>query len=182
MRALDWLYLVGGNHDTWSGAGDPMKWIAKQSGTLFENHGVRLNLIFPNGKRVRMNARHDFPGHSQWNPLHGPMKAVQFGWRDHILAAGHKHTSFYAGPLKDPTTGLCSWAVRCAGYKKFDRYAEERSFPDQNAFATAVAIINPERADDDVGLVTIVADVHEAAEILKSKRRGLKYDRRRARL
>ena len=171
VSSVHWLYLVGGNHDCWSGVGDPLKWIARQSGNVLDYHGVRLNLCFPNGKQVRVNARHDFTGHSMWNPTHGPMKAIQGGWRDHILTCGHKHVSFIGGPLKDPATGLLSWAIRCAGYKTFDRYAEEKGLPDQNSFASCVTIIDPQYADDDARLITVIPDVAEGAEFLKWKRK-----------
>jgi len=171
VSSVNWLYLVAGNHDCWSGVGDPLKWIAKQSGNNIEYHGCRLNLNFPNKKEVRINARHDFGGHSMWNPAHGPMKAVQGGWRDHILTCGHKHVSFMAGPLKDPASGLLSWTIRCAGYKTYDRYAEENGLPDQNAFAACVTIIDPQYADDDPRLITVIPDVQEGAEFLKFKRR-----------
>jgi hypothetical protein len=163
---VNWLYLVSGNHDCWSGTGDPLKWIMAQQNTVFEYSGVRLNLVFPNGKNVRINARHDFSGHSMWNPAHGPMKAVQGGWRDHILTCGHKHTSFVGGPLKDPASGLLSWAIRCAGYKIFDRYAEEKGLPDQNAFPACVTIINPKYEDDDTRLITVIPDIHSGADYL----------------
>lgn len=171
VSSVQWLYLVGGNHDCWSGVGDPLKWIAKQSYNDLHYHGVRLNLCFPNTKTVRVNARHDFAGHSMWNPAHGPMKAVQGGWRDHILTCGHKHVSFAAGPLKDPASGLLSWAIRCAGYKTYDRYAEEKGLPDQNAFAACVTIIDPQYSDDDPRLVTVICDVNEGADYLKFKRK-----------
>lgn len=170
VSSVNWLYLVAGNHDAWSGVGDPLKWIAKQSGNILDYHGCRLNLAFPNKRGIRINARHDFSGHSMWNPAHGPMKAVQGGWRDHILTCGHKHVSFLAGPLKDPASGLLSWAIRCAGYKTYDRYAEERGLPDQNAFAACVTIIDPQYADDDARLITVIPDVQEGAEFLKFKR------------
>jgi len=171
VKAVQWLYLVGGNHDAWSGVGDPLKWIAAQSNNPLEYHGCRLNLQFPNVKQIRINARHDFAGHSMWNPAHGPMKAAQGGWRDHILTCGHKHVSFVGGPLKDPASGLLTWTIRCAGYKTFDRYAEERGLPDQNAFPACVTIIDPQFADDDPRLITVIPDVEEGAAFLKFKRK-----------
>lgn len=171
MKSTDWLYLVGGNHDAWSGNGDPLQWIMRNSGTAFEYYGVRLDLQFPNGKHVRINARHDFSGHSMWNPAHGPLKAVHGGWRDHILSCGHKHTSFTAGPLKDPASGLLSWVFRCAGYKTFDRYAGEKGLPDQNAFASCVTLIDPRHADDDTKLILVDPDLERAADYLKHLRR-----------
>lgn len=170
VRSTPWLYLIGGNHDAWSGVGDPLQWILRDTNTAFSYHGVRINLKFPSGKEVRVNARHDFSGHSMWNPAHGPMKAVQGGWRDHILTCGHKHVSFIGGPLKDPSTGLLSWSIRCAGYKIHDSYAIEKGLPDQNAFPACVTIIDPYYADDDTKLITVVPDVKEGAEFLKWKR------------
>jgi hypothetical protein len=170
VRSTPWLYLLGGNHDCWSGAGDPLKWIMQTHQGIFEAWGVRLNLIFPNGKQVRVNARHDFQGHSMWNPNHGPSKAVQMGWRDHILTCGHKHTSGYQ-VLKCPSTGLVSHTIRVAGYKIHDRYGKELGLPNQNIFPTAVTIIDPRHEDDNPKLITTLFDVEEACDYLNFKRR-----------
>lgn len=171
VRSMDWLYIIGGNHDLWSGAGDPLKWMSKQNGTIYEAWGVRAGLRFRNGKEVRINARHDFTGHSMWNPNHGPMKATKMGWRDHILTCGHKHVSFITGPDVDPATKLLTWTVRCAGYKKIDRYASELGLPDQSPFASCTTIIDPQYADDDPRLVTVIPDVEMAADFLTFLRR-----------
>jgi hypothetical protein len=170
INSCDWLYLILGNHDMWSGVGDPLKWMMKNRNSVFEPHGARINLIFPNGKEVRINARHDFSGHSMWNVTHGPAKAVQMGWRDHILTCGHKHVSGYQ-ILKCPMTGLISHAIRVGGYKKYDRYAEERNLPDQNIFPSMVTIIDPAYKDDDPNLITPLFAVEEAVEYLKWKRK-----------
>ena len=170
VERLNPLYLVGGNHDCWTGAGDPIKWMMRNQVGVFEAHGVRLNLKFPNKKEVRINARHDFAGHSMWNPNHGPMKAVQMGWRDHILTCGHKHQAFVTGPMKSPSDGLVPWAVRCGTYKIHDRYGKEKGLPDQIPFSACVTIIDPQFADDDTRLITVIPDVEEAAEFLTWKR------------
>ena len=171
VEFVDWLYIVGGNHDLWSGAGDPIKWITSQVGVKYEPWGMRVGLKFPSRDApVIVNCRHDFAGHSMWNAVHGPMKAIQMGWRDHILTCGHKHTSFGAGPLKCPSTGILSYAIRCAGYKRWDRYAKEKGLPDQQAFASAVTIIDPQYADDDPRLITVIYDPEEGAEYLNWKR------------
>lgn len=165
VRRVPWLYLVGGNHDVWSGAGDPLKWIAKHSGQVYEPHGARMGLRFPNGKEVRINARHNWPGHSQWNAAHGVGKAIQMGVRDHIVTCGHTHVSGYM-PLKDPANGLISHGLQVASYKTYDRYADERALRDQTIFMCPVTIIRPEFADDDPRLVTTFFDPEEAAEYL----------------
>jgi hypothetical protein len=169
IGACDWLYLVGGNHDAWSGAGDPLQWITRQQGALLEPSGARLELRLPSGRNVRLNARHDFKGHSQWNTAHGVAKAAQMGWRDHILTCGHMHTSGYQ-VVKDPATGLISHAIRTASYKTFDRYAEEGGLPDQNIFVCPVTIIDPRFPDSDPRFVTTLFDPEEAADYLTWKR------------
>ena len=165
IRSMRWLYLIGGNHDAWSGDGDPVAWFARQSNSLYQQHGARLALTFPNGRTLRINARHDFKGHSQWNTAHGPAKAASMGWRDHILACGHTHVSGYQ-VLKDPSTGLISHALRISSYKKHDRYAAQLGLPNQDIFCAPVTIIDPRFADDDPRLVTVIFDPEPAAEYL----------------
>lgn len=170
MGQVEWLYVVGGNHDAWSGAGDPLRYIMQSQGGPFEYDGCRLSLQFPNGREVRVNARHDFKGHSQWNTAHGVSKAAQMGWRDHILVCGHKHVSGYAMNVHpDPTTGidqgLVSHAIRIASYKRHDRYARELGLPDQSMGPCCVTIIDP-AATSELTLVTVMWDPEHAADYL----------------
>lgn len=170
ISKVKWLYLVGGNHDAWSGSGDPLEWIVSQQNALYANSGVRMNLIFPNKKHVRINARHNFAGHSMWNTAHGISKAVHMGFRDHVLTAGHTHVSGYQ-VLKCPASGLISHALRIASYKEIDRYAVEKGLPDQNVFKCPVTIIDPQYDDSDPRLVTTIFDPFEGAEYLTWKRK-----------
>jgi hypothetical protein len=165
IKAVNWLYLIGGNHDAWSGAGDPLKWITKQAAALYEMHGARMELTTPSGRKIRINARHDFKGHSQWNAGHGPMKAAKMGWRDHILTCGHTHVSAF-GYEKDPSSGLISHCIRVASYKTYDRYADEKGLPDQTIFVCPVTIIQPQYADNDPRLVTFFPDPEQGASFL----------------
>jgi hypothetical protein len=170
VQATEWLYLVGGNHDAWSGAGDPIQWIAKQAGQTYTANGARLELRLPSKRTFRVSARHEFPGHSMYNTAHGPAKAVLMGHRDHILTCGHQHTSGYA-ILKDPVSGLISHALRVASYKTYDRYADERGLRDQNIFVCPVTILDPAYPDTDVRAVTTILDPHEGADYLTWKRK-----------
>ena len=170
INGVEWLYLIGGNHDVWSGAGDPLKWMTRSQVGVFEDWGARLSLKFPNDKDVRINARHDFVGHSQWNAGHGPTKAAMMGWKDHVLIAGHKHTSAY-NVVKDPASGLISHAMRVAGYKIHDRYAKQLGLPNQNISPAFVTVIDPEYADDDPRLISTFFSPEEGAEYLTWKRK-----------
>lgn len=173
VTSINWLYLIGGNHDVWAGSGqgrgDPVEWMTRHQTGVYEAHGARLNLKFPNGKEVRVNARHDFSGHSMWNTAHGPAKAAQMGWRDHLLTCGHLHTSGYQ-VLKCPASGLISHALRVPGYKVHDQYAKKKGLPNQNVAPAVVTVIDPQYADDDPRLVTVLNDVEEGAEYLRWKR------------
>jgi transposase-like protein len=177
VRAVPWLAMLGGNHDLWSGAGDPTQWMAKQARVLYEAHGARIGLQFPNGREIRINARHDFSGKSQWNTAHGPAKAAQLGWRDHILVAGHLHTSGY-NVVRDPATGLLSHCVRTGSYKTYDRYAEEKGLPNQTFTVCPVFLIDPEHPDDSARCITVYFDPEEAADVLTFKRK--KWARKRS--
>ena len=168
ITKVQWLYLCGGNHDAWSGAGDPLEYMIGQP-TVYQNDQVRLNIIFPNKKEVRVNCRHNFKGHSQYNTAHGITKAAMMGWRDHILTAGHTHVSGYQ-VLKDPMTGLISHAIRCASYKTYDKYAEQLGLADQSIFMCPVTIIDPKYDDNDPRLVTTIFDPYEGADYLTWKR------------
>ncbi|HFD14990.1 MAG TPA: hypothetical protein ENJ38_01635 [Rhodospirillales bacterium] len=172
VRELPWLYIVLGNHDCWAGTGDPLDWILRTAPGVSGRHGVRLALRFPNGREVRVHARHDFPGHSQWNPAHGPAKAAMMHWRDHILTCGHRHVSGYQ-IVKDPATGTISHAIRVASYKDQDGYAFEKGLPDGNFGPCAVTVIDPE-AESEIGLVTVLWDVETAADFLTFLRRRRK--------
>lgn len=172
VQSVSWLYIVKGNHDLWSGAGDPLDFIKRYADVgLMEAHGARMELTFPNDKRIRINARHDFSGHSMWNPNHGPVKAIKAGWRDHILTCGHKHETGFGPPLKDPASGLISWPLRCAGYKKHDRYADELGLPDQTISPSILTIIDPRYDDDDPRLITPFLSADEGADYLKYLRK-----------
>jgi hypothetical protein len=166
----DWIYMVGGNHDLWSGAGDPMRWIAGQVGAFYQDSEVRIALRFPGQREVRVNCRHDFAGRSQWNPAHGPMKAAQLGVRDHLLVAGHKHESAY-GLVKDPQAGIVCHCVLVASYKVYDRYQRERGFRDQALGPAALTVIDPRLSPTHPDLVHVFWDPQEGAEFLAWKRR-----------
>ena len=169
IKRTRWLFLIGGNHDAWSGQGDPLRWITRQQDALYQQSEVRMALDFPNGRQIIVNARHDFAGHSQWNPAHGVMKAAQLGVRDHVLVSGHKHVSGYA-VLKDPESGRTLHTIQVASYKIFDRYAIERGFRDQNISPAAFLVIDPALPETHPDLVKVFWDPAEGVRYLKWRR------------
>ena len=172
LNITPWLYLVGGNHDAWSGTGDPLDWIMRYNNGVYDQSQVRLNLVFPNKREIRINCRHNWAGHSMWNTAHGLSRAVQMGFRDHIITAGHTHVSGYQ-VLKDPSSGLITHVLRVGSYKLIDRYAKEKGLMDSNIFQCPVTIIDPRYEDNDKKLITTIFDPHEGAEYLTFKRKGV---------
>jgi hypothetical protein len=160
-----WLFIIGGNHDLWSGAGDPLQWICGQAGALYQPSAVRVALRFPGALEVRINSRHDFKGSSVWNPAHGPMKAAQMGFRDHLFVAGHLHTSAY-GLTKDPDSGIAMHAVRVASYKVHDDYAHEEGMRDQHLSPCALVTVNPALPAAHPDLLKVFWDPEEGSEYL----------------
>ena len=169
VNSVNWLYLVAGNHDVWSGDGDPLDFIMRDHKGVYEKWGARLNLRFPNGKEIRINARHTFKGYSMWNTAHGVAKAAQMGWKDHILTCGNIHVSGYQ-VLKDPASGLISHALQVASFKIMDSYADKLGLDDKNIFNAPVTIIDPKYEDDDNRLITTIFNAYEGAEYLTWKR------------
>jgi len=170
VSSVEWLYLIGGNHDLWVGDGDPIEWMIRKQAGVYQAHGARIGLKFPNGKEVRINARHDWSGHSQWNTAHGPAKAAQMGIDDHVIISGHRHISGYQ-LVKQPNSGLITHALRVASYKIYDNYAKQLGLRNQNISAAVMTVINPEKKDDDPGLITVFHDVDTGVDFLKFLRR-----------
>lgn len=137
-----WAYIIGGNHDSWSGADDPLEWISSQINALYEPSEARINLVPPSGESVVINARHDFKGSSQWNAAHPVMKASMLGIRDDIFVCGHKHVCGY-GVTKSPDDGRISHCIQLASYKIYDRFAREKGFKDQHISPCVVTVIDP---------------------------------------
>jgi len=165
VNKLNWLYLVAGNHDVWSGDGDPLDFIMRDHKGLYEKWGARMRLVFPNGKEITINARHTFKGNSIWNTAHGVARAAQTGWADHILTCGHTHVSGYQ-VLKSPSTGLVSHALQVASFKILDSYADKLGLDDKNIFNCPVTIIDPRYDDDDSRLITTIFNPEKGAEYL----------------
>ena len=178
VNQVDWLYLVAGNHDVWRGDGDPLEFIMRQHSGVYEQWGARLNLIFPNGKEIRVNARHVFKGNSMWNTAHGVAKAAQMGWKDHILTCGHTHVSGYQ-VIKDAASGLISHALQVASFKIMDSYAEKLGLDDKNIFNAPVTIIDPYYEDDDNRLITTIFNPYEGAKFLEYKREQWKKSKKK---
>lgn len=167
----EWLYLVGGNHDAWSGGRDPLEYMTRKGAGLFRYNGVRLELQFPNKRKVRVNCRHDYKGWSQWNEIHGAMKSARMGAaRDHLFTCGHKHVNGLGIVATYDNDGpIVSKCIRVASYKKYDSYAEKLGIFSSPPAPAVVTIIDPAE-QDPYELVRVRFNVQDAAEELAWRR------------
>ena len=169
MGQVRWLYIVGGNHDCWSGGTDPLVWMASQGGMLYQNHGLRLALQSPSGTEVRVNARHDFMGTSQWNGAHGPLKAAKMGYaRDHLYTCGHRHSAAEATIFFNDGEHVAR-ALRIGSFKRIDDFADSKGFPRENM--PAVLTVHNPASRSPAGLVSVFWDLDEGADYLRFLRR-----------
>ena len=167
IKEIDPLILIAGNHDMWSGAGDPVNWMKKPH-TVYEDWSARIQLSFPNGTNTRLIAAHDMAGHSMWNQLHGPMKQAKFLQNADFYIAGHKHT-WALSQIELPEANRTPWLARARGYKFFDDYAVKLSLEEQH-YGHAIAMIIDPNEESPVRRVTCFADLEEGADYLNYKR------------
>lgn len=164
------LAVVGGNHDMWNEGMSWLNFCVRQAGVeskLVQSHGVRLELAFPGGVNVRLHARHDFQGHSQFNPVHGLAKEHLWGMRDHITIAGHKH--YDAASVAPSPEGFCHWCFRVSGYQAHNDYAVALNLREMKMAPTVALLIDP-TAKHSAELVKPFWDLAAAADYLTFRR------------
>ena len=163
---IKWLCHVLGNHDAW-GDGPYLLKATAQPFVPVEDWQARFQLVFPNGSRTRIHMAHDFPGHSQWNHLHGAQKQALWGEQADILACAHKHC-WAMHQEENSHRNFVYWLIRSRGYKFLDSYANTHGYGEQKYGASITAVIDPTKEGPDK--IQCFADMGEAAEFLTWKR------------
>ena len=166
---IDWLLLLRGNHDMWSQSrqDDPLTWF-KRGGAPMEDWQARFSLLFPNDRRARIWAAHDFPGHSWFNPTHGNKRA-SLRDQSHLYICGHRH-NWALHCEENADTNEVYWFARARGYKYIDHHGENLGHEAQMEGACIVSVIDPDSVLES-GFVQCFSDPHAAADFLTYKRR-----------
>lgn len=169
---LDWLIVVGGNHDQWSHTVgfDPYADLCRNNVRYYDDTEVRLRLTFEGDDLdpLTLLVRHDFAGRSWFHPTHGPAKAAMLDHEADILAAGHLHS--WAVLQQEVSGGRCPVAIRLRGYKHNDHYAREKGFLEQQNGHGAMLVIDP--AAEGPSRVTVFWDMERGATYLQALRAG----------
>jgi len=140
-RGLQWLTLIKGNHDLWAGAGDPIDYIAEGTADV-ATWRARFTLAWSNGAELRIDAAHDFKGHSQYSASFGPKKEAYFDGRAQIYVCGHKHSASL-DRFNHPFRGTKHEAFRVAGFKRMDQHALVNGFSDATHGEAMLTVIDP---------------------------------------
>ncbi|CAB4130424.1 hypothetical protein UFOVP119_48 [uncultured Caudovirales phage] len=166
---IKWFLWLQGNHDLWPGpvGGETLERF-KPAHVALEDWGAKVTLVSPGGSEFRLHASHDFPGHSQWNPLHGPQKSALMGDQAHLYAAGHKHNwALYQSEHEHRKSVY--WLARSRGYKAIDDYATLHGYGSQDHGHSIMAVVDP--GSEGPSHVQCFADPIEGADYLAFKRR-----------
>lgn len=157
------VFMVRGNHDMWSGSGDPLNWIMRGTGAVDQSWQAQMEFRWPGAKPVRMWAAHDFKGHSQYNPLHAQKKKhLWHGGQADIYIAGHRH--HWALSEEEDEAGKVVHFGRARGYKALDSYADVLGHAGQEYGASIAYVIDP--TADGVTRIRPFPCVQQAAEFL----------------
>lgn len=162
-----WLWIMG-NHDSWPGpVGTETLERFRPDTVVMEEWGAKVTLVSPNGHEFRMHAAHDFAGHSQWNPLHGPQKEAMWGDQADLYVAGHKH-NWALFHSEHSHRGNFYWLARARGYKVIDHYADLHGFGSQAKGHAILTVVDPNAKGP--ASAQCFADPFEGVDYLKFKR------------
>jgi hypothetical protein len=140
---IRWLVWLLGNHDSWSGH-TSTDWLREVGGKslAMEDWGAKFILACPSHE-FRVHASHDFPGHSQWNSLHGPQKKAMLGEEADVYVCGHKH-NWAIHREENAERGFTYSIVRARGYKFIDDHADKLGYASQQHGASVLSVFIPQ--------------------------------------
>ena len=168
FKAVQWIAIVGGNHDSWANAAgvDPLKLLTEKTGVqCYAPDEIRIELRWKHREDLEpliWIIRHDFKGRSWYHPTHGPHKEAMLDGKCHLLTAGHIHQ--WGQLTTEQRHGRITNAIRVRGYKRADSYAMEKGFFEQKHGESCLVVINP--TVNDIGRIQIFWDLKAGCEYL----------------
>jgi hypothetical protein len=137
------LAFVMGNHDLWNEGLVLIKQLTEGRNMLVaKDSGIKMKITSDLGGSVKVNCRHNFKGHSQFNPAFGPNKAAFQGDDSDILIQGHRHC-FGSTQYFNSNTGKLGHCSIVAGYKVNDSHSKQLGFGKSYQAPSMLYIIDP---------------------------------------
>jgi len=172
LDALQWLAVVGGNHDEWATVPgmDPLGLLSENADVLcYAPDEIRITMHWkgaPHLEPLVLLVRHDFAGRSWFHPTHGPNKEAMLDGRAHVLMSGHLHQ--WGHLLTEQRHQRVTHALRVRGYKRHDDFARSKGFPEQAFGESALLVVDPHETGPKT--VQVFWDVAAGCEFLTWKR------------
>jgi len=165
---ITWLVWLFGNHDEWNDGSEVLRLMDIHNRVPMFDWSAKFEMVWPSGRKVRVHAAHDFPGHSMWNVNHGPSRAPRMlGDGADLYVCGHKHT-WGIQQFEMPESGKAPLSIRTRGYKRHDPHARRLGYPDDRHGCGILTIFNPEC--EGPGKVLAFADVDQGVRVLQALR------------
>lgn len=165
LEALPWLFVILGNHDKWSPVAELL---CAEVGVLHVSHGAIFK-VNRNGETWTLDARHDHPGRSMYNPAHGQVKRSYRGSQADILIGGHLHVSGYT-IAKNEVTGQIGHCARVGAFKRYDDYADANGYGDGHISPVVCFVCVPDASPE--GRVVAFHDLEQGLFFLKALQNG----------
>lgn len=163
LSALPWAMVILGNHDKWAQIAGIL---CQDAGVPYSSHGTKIE--FRCGQRtLKVDARHDHRGRSQYNPSFGQAKQSYRGNDADVIIGGHTHQGAYT-LLRNGVTRKLNHCIRLGSYKRWDDYADANHFDADDVGPACLVVCDPSR--DDVGFVQVYWDIEAGAEALRRLR------------
>lgn len=170
-EAIPWGWVILGNHDLWSPI---IARVLRERAPMaaIVPHGGRF--VFEGaGYSVRLDARHDHPGRSQYTAAFAQQKAAWRGSPCHIHVGGHIHEGAYS-QIHNPYTQITSHNIRLGSYKAIDSYADAKGYIGNGIAPSCLCVVNPLRTEDEAGFITTFFDLQNGVDYLDALQ--AKYD------
>lgn len=165
---ITWLVWIFGNHDEWNDGAEILRLMDVHNRVPMLDWIAKFQVIFPCGTKIKIRASHDFPGHSMWNPTHGPARTPRMlGDGADLYVCGHKHT-WGTQTFEMPEAERCITAIRARGYKRGDPHARRLGYPEDQHGCSVLTIFDPTASP--AGRVTTFVDVDQGVRVLQALR------------
>jgi hypothetical protein len=169
LNEVRWDCVQVGNHDHWNSFFYYIEEVC--NGHIVSAHEAKYRYKFPNGVEFACDFRHNFAGHSMWNPVHGASKAAQMGLTVDLIACGHKHTDAYTAVYNQHAKKL-THCCQVGSYKVYDKYAKERGFKFHNYAMAQAVVVDPTKSEDPTAFGTYFPNIASAVEFAKTLNKG----------